>query len=83
MDEDKIAAQIFAFLIEECGLDSSTADTSATLFSSGLLNSMDVLSVVMFVEETFSVKVSPFEISIEKFDSVAQMTKFIQEKRAV
>lgn len=81
MDDGSIAAQLFSFLGTELGLDLSAVDADTKLFTSGVLNSLDVLRLAMFIEQTYSINISPFEISIDKFDTVARITEFVRQKK--
>jgi methoxymalonate biosynthesis acyl carrier protein len=63
-------------------------DHSSNLFESGLLTSLDVLSLVAFIEETFALEISGDDIEMETFGTidgfVAMITaKQMKEKQAV
>jgi len=45
-----------------------------------IVDSTGVLELVMFVEETFAFTVDDEEIVPENFDSITQLTKYIQRK---
>ena len=47
------------------------------LLGSGLLDSMGVMRLVGFVEETFSIKIPPEDIVIENFMDVKSITNYI------
>ena len=55
----------------------------ASFLQEGIVDSTGVLELVMFVEETFGVTVEDEEIVPENFDSVAQLTAYIERKRVV
>jgi acyl carrier protein len=48
------------------------------LLGSGLLDSMGVMRLVAFVEETFHIKVPPEDIVIENFMDVKAITNYVQ-----
>ena len=48
------------------------------LLGSGLLDSMGVMRLVGFVEETFSIKIPPEDIVIENFMDVKSITNYIE-----
>ena len=48
------------------------------LLGSGLLDSMGVMRLVGFVEETFDLKVPPEDIVIENFMDVEAITKYVE-----
>ncbi len=54
-------------------------DTS--FLENGIVDSMNVLELVMFVEQKFGVKVEDAEIVPDNFDSVAKLAAFIRRKQ--
>ena len=54
----------------------------ASFLQESIVDSTGVLELVMFVEETFGVTVEDEEIVPENFDSVAQLTAYIERKKA-
>ena len=48
------------------------------LLGSGLLDSMGVMRLVGFVEETFNLKVPPEDIVIENFMDVKAITRYVE-----
>jgi acyl carrier protein len=53
----------------------------ASFLDNGIVDSMNVLELVMFVEEKFGVKVGDDEIVPENFDSVTKLANFIRRKK--
>ena len=48
------------------------------LLGSGLLDSMGVMRLVGFVEETFNIKIPPEDIVIENFMDVRAITNYVE-----
>ena len=48
------------------------------LLGSGLLDSMGVMRLVGFVEETFNIKIPPEDIVIENFMHVKAITNYVE-----
>jgi len=48
------------------------------LLGSGLLDSMGVMRLVSFLEDTFQVKIPPEDIIIENFINVNAITKYVE-----
>ncbi len=53
----------------------------ASFLENGIIDSMNVLELVMFVEENFQVHVDDAEIVPENFDSVQNLAVFIDKKQ--
>jgi len=49
----------------------------------GIVDSMNVMEIVAFVEETFGVVIKDSDIVPLNFDSIANITKFIESKQTV
>jgi methoxymalonate biosynthesis acyl carrier protein len=56
-------------------------DHSTNLFESGLLTSLDVLSLVAFIEETFALEISGDDIEMETFGTIDGLIAMITTKR--
>jgi acyl carrier protein len=68
------------YFVNECGLEVGDLSPEAPLFSSGLLDSLEVVKLLNFCEETFKVRISPLEVSLEQFDSIEKISTFVSEK---
>ncbi len=55
----------------------------ASFLENGIVDSMNVLEIVMFVEEKFGIKVEDAEIIPENFDSVTQLASYIRKKQTM
>jgi acyl carrier protein len=52
------------------------------LFSSGFVNSLFVMQLVLFVESTFSITVEQQDMDITNFSSVNSLCAFVRAKQA-
>jgi acyl carrier protein len=48
----------------------------------GIVDSMNVMEIVAFVEETFGVTIKDSDIVPSNFDSIANITKFVETKKS-
>jgi acyl carrier protein len=79
------AETILEFLrdeVDEDLPDDVELDESTSLFREQLLDSMNLTSLINFLEETFSIKIGTMDIVFENLDSVTNMVAFIARKRA-
>ena len=53
----------------------------ASFLDNGIVDSMNVLELVMFVEQKFGVKVEDSEIVPDNFDSIASLASFVRHKQ--
>jgi acyl carrier protein len=52
----------------------------ASFLENGIIDSMNVLELVMFVEEKFGIKVADNDIVPDNFDSVKKLAEFVNSK---
>jgi acyl carrier protein len=52
----------------------------ASFLENGIIDSMNVLELVVFVEDNFHIAVEDQEVIPDNFDSVARLTAYIQQK---
>jgi acyl carrier protein len=52
----------------------------ASFLENGIVDSMNILQLVMFVEENFKISIGDGDIVPENFDSVTKIANFIQSK---
>jgi acyl carrier protein len=56
-------------------------DHSSNLFHSGLLTSLDVLSLVAFVEDTFALEITDDDVDMESFGSIDGLVSLVTLKQ--
>ena len=76
------AETILEFIREEADLEDDEANADTSLFRDQLLDSMNLTALIVFLEETFSIKVKPMDIVFENLDTVNHMLSYIARKKA-
>ncbi|MEZ4846504.1 MAG: acyl carrier protein [Bdellovibrionota bacterium] len=79
MDSAQIRTLVRDFFFNECGLTDDFGD-SDLLFSTGLVNSLNVIQLVVYLESNFGIKITPLDMSFENFDSVDLLESFVTKK---
>lgn len=51
------------------------------LISGGLIDSFHLVDLALFVEEEFGVRIEDFELNVDSFDTLTQLTALIQERQ--
>ena len=79
---DTIESQIRKFLIRHFP-SASRGDlgTQDALLENGIVDSLGVLDLVSFMEQTFAITVSDEELLPENFRTIEQLTRFVESKR--
>ena len=66
------------FLFSDDGFNMSD---DVSFLDEGIIDSMGVLELIMFVEETFGISVEDDDIKPENFDSVNKLYEYIHRKK--
>jgi acyl carrier protein len=74
--ETKVRSEIEALAACEIG------DPNAEIFKSGLLDSLNILNIIIFIENEFSLKINPFDINLDTLGSITRICDYIEAKRA-
>jgi len=59
-----------------------TISDETALLESGIVDSLGVLDVVGFLEETFAIKIEDDELTPDNFGSIHLLSSFVEQKRA-
>lgn len=83
MSPDEIRARIREYLADTVMFRREVVLTdSASLVKAGVLDSLAMLGLIAFLEETFEVKVSDDEVEPENLGSIDALAAFVARKRA-
>lgn len=58
------------------------SDPDAEIFKSGLLDSLNILNIIIFIENEFSLTINPFDINLDTLGSINRICDYIEAKRA-
>lgn len=57
-------------------------DDETLLFSTGLIDSFALVDLMLFIEGAADIRVEPFDVSLDHFDSVARIMQYVQKRTA-
>jgi acyl carrier protein len=80
MDRKNIILEYISDELLEDPDEEISADTS--LFQGRVLDSLNMVSLIRFLEETFNIKIKTSEVTVENLDSVEKMLVFLDKKTA-
>lgn len=83
-DSNTMRSQLRSFLLDNYLFtdDESALDDQSSFLEEGTLDSTGILELVMFLEETFGIKIADEEMVPDNLDSVAAALAFVQRKQA-
>jgi acyl carrier protein len=63
--------------------DETALQDGASFLAGGIIDSTGVLEIMLFIEDTFAIKLSDDEMLPENLDSIDNLVAFVQRKQAV
>ena len=75
-DFDKLRS----FVIDDLVTDDIDVDDDTSLFSTRVVNSRNLMSLVRFIETEYSIKINPMDMTLENFDTLGRMVTYISGK---
>ena len=63
--------------------DEAALQDGDSFLEAGIIDSTGVLEIILFIEETFGIKVKDEEMLPENLDSIDNLVAFVQRKQAV
>ena len=81
MEQDTIEVKLRNFIYDNFPLAKRRRiDGGDSLLESGIVDSIGILDIVRFVEQSFAVQVSDDDLLPENFGSIAAIANFVQQK---
>ncbi|GAC22071.1 acyl carrier protein [Paraglaciecola arctica] len=79
---ENITSELKAYILSEFlpGEDASNLEDDTPLISSGILDSLATLKLVVFLEEKYNVKIAPHETQEEYIGSIANIVTLVESK---
>ena len=77
MREEKILTYIRDELLDD---DDVTIDSTTSLFEDRVLDSLNLLSLISFLEREFSTKIASSQVNIENLDTVERIIGFLDRQ---
>ena len=75
------AADLTGFMQEELGINTDDVDSSSLLFTSGIVDSFSLVSLVTFIERQCGFTVQPDDVTLENLDSIQRIVDFAAARR--
>jgi len=68
------------FLNDDLDVDSASVSEDSPLFSSGIIDSFSLVSLMAFIEDKGNLRINPSEVTIDNLDSIERILKFVDSK---
>jgi len=67
---------LLAALRDELGVDTTGIDEETSLFSSGLIDSFSLVTLIVFIETKAGIRVEPMDVNLENLDTIGRILRF-------
>ncbi len=71
---------LIEFLGEDLGVDTSDLEPGSLLFSTGVIDSFALVSLMTYLETEGRFRLSPTEVNLDNLDSIERIIAFCQRK---
>ena len=68
--------EVTDYIRDELGIDTSAVDASTLLFTSGLVDSFSLVSLVTFIERAGGIRVEPEDVTLANLDTIQRIVDF-------
>ncbi|BCS31975.1 hypothetical protein TBR22_A11790 [Luteitalea sp. TBR-22] len=68
---------LIEFLREDLGVDTTGVTPQTPLFSSGLIDSFSLVTLLGHIEQTCGFRVGPTDVNLDNFDSIERIRAYI------
>jgi acyl carrier protein len=79
-DKSPIKDQLASFIVSEFSEGKSAIGPDDDLIKQGIVDSMGVLQIAAFIEETYGASIGDEEITVEYFKSISAIARLVEEK---
>ena len=67
---------LLAFLEDDLGVDIQDVDEDTPLFSSQLVDSFALVTLMMFVEREAGIRIAPADVNLDNMDTIGRMLAY-------
>ena len=69
---------LLAFLEEDLGVEIDGVDDDTPLFSSQLIDSFALVTLMMFLEKAAGIRIAPADVNLDNMDTVGRMLAYVE-----
>jgi acyl carrier protein len=79
-DSLQIKEKIRQFIVKSCYVEDDLINNDTLIFEQGIMDSMGFMSLISFIEESFSLQVTENDLLETNFESIDAVTGFVEKK---
>jgi acyl carrier protein len=70
--------RILNFLSDDLGVDTAGITPDALLFSTGVIDSFGLVTLMTFLEGEYNIRIKPADVNLDNFDSISRILDYVQ-----
>ena len=82
MNIEEIKKSVYDYVHENTFVDKEKITEEVLIFQEGFLDSMGLMMLITFLEESFKIKADDSDMVEENFESINAISEFVQKKLA-
>ncbi len=82
MKADDIKEKLYAYFSQECGINKESIEANQPIFSTGLLDSIELIKLISFIDKEIGVTINPLDIGFDEFDTIDRIVANIENAAA-
>ena len=76
------SAEVLRFINTTLELDTAGIRPDSLLFSTGVIDSFALVTLMTFIEQQCGVRIEPQDVNLDNFDSIERMLAYVQRLQA-
>lgn len=80
LTESQITYSLTNYLQQELNQTQVALTLNTSLIEAGLIDSLSIFKLILFMEEQFAIKIHPEDITVENFETINALTALVQSK---
>lgn len=72
---------LIQFMDNELGVDTSDIDNDTALFSSGIIDSFALVTLITYIEKHCEFRVNPVDVNLDNMDSIDRILSYVDRKK--
>lgn len=71
---------LLRFISDELRIDTASLALDSPLFSSGVIDSFSLVTLLMHIEQTCGFQIGPADVNLDNFDSLASILAYVARR---
>ncbi len=80
LTESQITDSLTNYLQQELNQTQVALTLNTALIEAGLIDSLSIFKLILFMEEQFAIKIQPEDITVENFETISALTALLKSK---